>query len=168
MVTILLEQIIEILKGWLSSFTSWAEEVAEKLGLIEEATEYIDDIYDETTQIQSNTSSIATSNNMIQGYSFNISNKTNNIDSNVTAIKNNVGSIATSAGTAAAFAEDIASNTLSTLNKITTIASDTTQIRANGNTANEILSDIYDLLNGQIDYGGINFNILTIDSNTYT
>ena len=139
MVTILLEQIIEILKGWLSSFTSWAEDTAEKLGLIEEATEYIDDIYDETTQIQTNTSSIVTSNNMIQSYSLNISNKTNNIDSNVTAIKNNVGSIATSAGTAAAFSEDIATNTLNTLDKVTTIASDTTQMRAN---TNNIYSDV--------------------------
>lgn len=146
MVTILLEKIIEILTGWLSSFTSWAEGVAEKLGLIEEATEYIDDIYDETTQIQANTSNIVTSNNMIQGYSLNISNKTNNIDTNVTAIKNNVGSIATSSGIAAAFSEDIATNTLNTLDKVTTIASDTTQLRADNAVVKSDLNKIYDAL----------------------
>lgn len=146
MVTILLEQIIEILKGWLSSFTSWAEDTAEKLGLIEEATEYIDDIYDETTQIQANTSNIATSNTMIQGYSLNISNKTNNIDTNVTAIKNNVGSIATSSGAAAAFAEDCATNGLNILDKVTTIASDTTQLRADNTVVKSDLDKIYDAL----------------------
>ena len=146
MVTILLEQIIEILKGWLSSFTSWAEDTAEKLGLIEEATEYIDDIYDETTQIQSAASSIAVSNAMIQGYSLIISNKASNIDSNVTAIKNNVGSIATSAGTAAAFAEDCATNGLNILDKVTTMASDTTQMRADNVVVKSDLDKIYDAI----------------------
>lgn len=146
MVTILLEQIIEILKGWLSSFTSWAEDTAEKLGLIEEATEYIDDIYDETTQIQSAASSIAVSNSMIQGYSLIISNKASNIDSNVTAIKNNVGSIATSAGTAAAFAEDCATNTLNMDNRLVTIGSDTTQIRADSTSLAADVAEIKDTL----------------------
>lgn len=154
MVTILLEQIIEILKGWLSSFTSWAEDVAEKLGLIEEATEYIDDIYDDTTAIKDNTSSIVDSNTLIQGYSLNISNKTNNIDSNVTAIKNNVGSIATSSGAAAAFTEDIATNTLNIDNRLVTIGSDTTQIRSNSNTITADVSDIKSMLN-YFSYGFI-------------
>lgn len=146
MVTILLEQIIEILKGWLSSFTSWAEGVAEKLGLIEEATEYIDDIYDDTTAIKDNTTSIADSNTRIQGYSLIISNKTSNIDSNVTAIKNNVGSIATSSGVTAAFAEDCATNGLNILDKVTTIASDTTQLRADNVVVKADLDKIYDAL----------------------
>lgn len=146
MVTILLEQIIEILKGWLSSFTSWAEDVAEKLGLIEEATEYIDDIYDDTTAIKDNTTSIADSNTRIQGYSLIISNKTSNIDSNVTAIKNNVGSIAASSGAAAAFAEDCATNGLNILDKVTTIASDTTQLRADNTVVKSDLDKIYDAL----------------------
>lgn len=146
MVTILLEQIIEILKGWLSSFTSWAEDTAEKLGLIEEATEYIDDIYDDTTAIKDNTTSIADSNTMIQGYSLIISNKATTIDSNVTAIKNNVGSIATSSGVAAAFAEDCATNGLNILDKVTTIASDTTQLRADNTVVKSDLDKIYDAL----------------------
>ena len=146
MVTILLEQIIEILKGWLSSFTSWAEDTAEKLGLIEEATEYIDDIYDDTTAIKDNTTSIADSNTRIQGYSLIISNKTSNIDNNVTAIKNNVGSIATSSGVTAAFAEDCATNGLNILDKVTTIASDTTQMRADNVVVKSDLDKIYDAI----------------------
>ena len=146
MVTILLEQIIEILKGWLSSFTSWAEGVATTLGLIEEQTEYIDDIYDDTEAIKDNTTSIADSNTMIQGYSLIISNKATTIDSNVTAIKNNVGSIATSSGVAAAFAEDCATNGLNILDKVTTIASDTTQLRADNTVVKSDLNKIYDAL----------------------
>lgn len=168
MVTILLEQIIEILKGWLSSFTSWSTGVLTDLDLIEEQTEYIDDIADVTSDIKYNIDNLVTSNQIIVSNTQGINNRLMSIDPNVTAIKNNVGTISANAGITAAFAEDIATNTMNTLDKVTTIASDTTQIRANGNTANEILSDIYDLLNGQIDYGGIDFNILSIDSNTYT
>ena len=139
MVTILLEQIIEILKGWLSSFTSWAEGVATNLGFIEEATEYIDDIYDDTTAIRTDTGNIATSNQIIVSNTQGINNRLQSIDPNVTAIKNNVGTISTNTGIAAAFSEDIATNTMNTLDKVTTIASDTTQMRAN---TNNIYSDV--------------------------
>ena len=146
MVTILLEQILELLKGWLSSFTTWAEGVATNLGLIEEATEYIDDIYDDTTAIRTDTGNIATSNQIIVSNTQGINNRLQSIDPNVTAIKNNVGTISTNTGIAAAFSEDIATNTMNTLDKVTTIASDTTQLRADNAVVKSDLDKIYDAL----------------------
>lgn len=146
MVTILLEQILELLKGWLSSFTTWAEGVATTLGLIEEQTEYIDDIYDDTEAIKTDTGNIATSNQLIVSNTQGINNRLRSIDPNVTAIKNNVGTISTNTGIAAAFSEDIATNTLNTLDKVTTIASDTTQIRADNVVVKADLDKIYDAL----------------------
>lgn len=146
MVTILLEQILELLKGWLSSFTSWAEGVATNLGLIEEAAEYIDDIYDDTTAIRTDTGNIATSNQIIVSNTQGINNRLQSIDPNVIAIKNNVGTISTNTGIAAAFSEDIATNTMNTLDKVTTIASDTTQLRADNAVVKSDLDKIYDAL----------------------
>lgn len=146
MVTILLEQILELLKGWLSSFTTWAEGVAEKLGLIEEQTEYIDDIYDDTEAIKTDTGNIATSNQLIVSNTQGINNRLQSIDPNVTAIKNNVGTISTNTGIAAAFSEDIATNTMNTLDKVTTIASDTTQLRADNAVVKSDLDKIYDAI----------------------
>ena len=146
MVTILLEQILELLKGWLSSFTTWAEGVATTLGLIEEQTEYIDDIYDDTEAIKTDTGNIATSNQLIVSNTQGINNRLQSIDPNVTAIKNNVGTISTNTGIAAAFSEDIATNTMNTLDKVTTIASDTTQIRADNVVVKADLDKIYDAL----------------------
>ena len=146
MVTILLEQILELLKGWLSSFTTWAENVATTLGLIEEQTEYIDDIYDDTEAIKTDTGNIATSNQLIVSNTQGINNRLQSIDPNVTAIKNNVGTISTNTGIAAAFSEDIATNTMNTLDKITTIASDTTQLRADNAVVKSDLDKIYDAL----------------------
>ena len=146
MVTILLEQILELLKGWLSSFTTWAEGVATTLGLIEEQTEYIDDIYDDTEAIKTDTGNIATSNQIIVSNTQGINNRLQSIDPNVTAIKNNVGTISTNTGIAAAFSEDIATNTMNTLDKVTTIASDTTQLRADNAVVKSDLDKIYDAL----------------------
>lgn len=146
MVTILLEKIISILTGWLSSFTSWAEGVATTLGLIEEQTEYIDDIYDDTEAIKTDTGNIATSNQIIVSNTQGINNRLQSIDPNVTAIKNNVGTISTNTGIAAAFSEDIATNTMNTLDKVTTIASDTTQLRADNAVVKSDLDKIYDAL----------------------
>lgn len=146
MVTILLEQIIEILKNWLSSFTSWATGVLNNLNLIEEQTEYIDDIYTELEDIKSDTDNIAASNQVIVGQTQAINNKTTTINNNVTAISNNVGTISTNVGITAAFSEDIATNTMNTLDKVTTIASDTTQMRANTNNIYTDVDEIKTLL----------------------
>ena len=146
MVTILLQKIIELLTGFFGDFIEWANTVGDKIASIKDNTDSLLDIKDNTDSIKNNTSSIAASNSLIQGYSLLISNRATNIDNNVTAIKNNVGSIATSSGTTAAFAEDIANNTLDMDNRLVTIGSDTTQIRADsGNLAADV-AEIKDTL----------------------
>lgn len=144
MVTILLEQIISLLKGFFGDFTSWAADVFEKLGFIQEQTENLDDILVDTTNISNNSNSIAASNEYIKSNAIQINNKLTTIQTNSTTIANNSGSIATSAGTAAAFAEDCAINGLNILNKVTTIASDTTQMRADNVVVKSDLDKIYE------------------------
>lgn len=193
MVTVLLEQIIKILSGWVDSFTTWAENMFSKLGLIEED---LNDIYNDVGNISQDTSIINSNTTLTTGYVNNIKTDTNlilgniqttkndvhdiknsahNIDQNTGMIKlvingfdNKLTTINTNSGVTAAYIQEVATNTLNSYNRLVTMSSDTTQIRANGITTNQILTDIYDLLNGQIDYGGINFNLLSIDSNTYT
>ena len=130
MPTILLEEIIAILKGWISDFTNYAAGVMEKLGLIEEDTSYIPDIKSNTDDIKDNTAEIITPISVIQGNTTTISTDVASIKTDTGIIKNNASSIATSAGSAAAFAEDCANNTLDISNKVVTIASDTTQLRS--------------------------------------
>lgn len=146
MVTILLQKILDLLKGWLLSFTSWAEDVASKLGLIEEQTEYIDDISENTDSIAENTLGIKTDTGVMKITLNNANARLTQIYSDTSTIKNNSGSIATSAGTAAAFAEDCATNGLNILDKVTTIASDTTQMRADNAVVKSDLDKIYDAI----------------------
>lgn len=193
MVTVLLEQIIKILSGWVDSFTTWAENMLGKLGLVDE---YLEDIYQDVDNIAQDSSIINSNTTLITGCVNNIEtdtglilgeirttkndvhdikNSAHNIDQNTGVIKlvingfdNKLTTINTNSGVTAAYIQEVATNTLNSYNRLVTMSSDTTQIRANGITTNQILTDIYDLLNGQIDYGGINFNLLSIDSNTYT
>lgn len=144
MVTILLQQILDLLKGFFGDFTAWAADVFEKLGLIQEQTENLDDILADTNNISANTNSIASSNEHIKSNAIQINNKLTTIQTNSTTIANNSGSIATSAGTAAAFAEDCATNGLNILDKVTTIASDTTQMRADNVVVKSDLDKIYE------------------------
>lgn len=130
MPTILLEEIIAILKGWISDFTNYAAGVMEKLGLIEDDTSYLPDIKSNTDNINDNTAAIITPISVIQGNTTTISTDVASIKTDTGIIKNNASSIATSAGSAAAFAEDCANNTLDISNKVVTIASDTTQLRS--------------------------------------
>lgn len=130
MPTILLEEIIAILKGWISDFTNYAAGVMEKLGLIEEDTSNLPDIKSNTDNIKDNTAAIITPISVIQGNTTTISTDVASIKTDTGIIKNNASSIATSAGSAAAFAEDCANNTLDISNKVVTIASDTTQLRS--------------------------------------
>ena len=146
MVTILLEQIISLLKGFFGDFTSWAADVFEKLGFIQEQTENLDDILVDTTNISNNSNSIAASNEYIKSNAIQINNKLTTIQTNSTTIANNSGSIATSAGTAAAFAEDCATNTLNINNRLVTIGSDTTQIRADTTSLAADVAEIKDTL----------------------
>lgn len=133
MVTILLEQIIELLKGFIDSFKDHAAEVAEKLGLISEDTSDINDNTDTIVSLDSdikdNTDILVANTGAIKNSSQATSTNTAAIASDTTVIRNNINTISVNSGKTAAFTEDTASNTLNTLNKVTTIASDTTQIR---------------------------------------
>lgn len=146
MVTILLEKIISILTGWFSAFTTWAENVAEKLGLIEEQAEYIDDIYENVDSISADTSGIKTDTGLIRLTLNNANARLTQIYSDTSTIKNNVGTISTNIGIAAAFSEDIATNTLNINNRLVTIGSDTTQIRADSTSLAADVAEIKDTL----------------------
>ena len=142
MPTILLEEIIAILKGWISDFTTYAAGVLDKLGIIKTNTDKLPDIKDNTDDIKSNTAAIITPITTIEGNVTSIKNNTDSIKTDATIIKNNAQSISTSAGAAAAFSEDIANNTLDIDNRVVTIGSDTTQLRTNSNA---MASDLHDI-----------------------
>lgn len=134
MVTILLEQIIELLKGFIDSFKDHAAEVAEKLGLISEDTSDINDttevIASLDSAIKDNTDILVANTGAIKNSSQATSTNTAAIASDTTVIRNNINTISVNSGKTAAFTEDVATNTLNILDKITTIASDTTQMRS--------------------------------------
>ena len=134
MVTILLEQIIELLKGFIESFKDHAAEVAEKLGLISEDTSDINDntdiIVSLDSAIKDNTDILVANTGAIKNSSQATSTNTAAIASDTTVIRNNINTISVNSGKTAAFSEDTATNTLNILDKVTTIASDTTQIRS--------------------------------------
>lgn len=134
MVTILLEQIIELLKGFIDSFKDHAAEVAEKLGIISEDTSDINDNTDTIVSLDSsikdNTDILVANTGAIKNSSQATSVNTAAIASDTTVIRNNINTISTNSGRTAAFTEDTATNTLNILDKVTTIASDTTQMRS--------------------------------------
>ena len=146
MITILLKQIIDLLTGWISSFTQYASDVLEKLGLIEEDTSYLPDIKSDCDDIKDNTAAVITPINNIKSNTDAINTSSATTASNTTAIMNQAVTIGTNSGRAAAFAEDCANNTLDIKDKVVTIASDTTQIRANGNTLVTDIAEIKDLM----------------------
>lgn len=147
----LLQMIYDLLSGWLSSFTSFATDVMEKLNLIEDDTDSIvsntSDIADDTNDIKDNTGAIITPVQSIKTNTDSIKNDTTNIKNNVSTMTNQLGTISTNVGTASAFAEDVANNTLDIKDRIVTIGSDTTQLRSNSNTITSDVSDIKTALN---------------------
>ena len=146
MITILLKQIIDLLTGWISSFTQYASDVLEKLGLIEEDTSYLPDIKSNTDDIKDNTAAVITPINNIKSNTDAINTSSATTASNTTAIMNQAVTIGTNSGRAAAFAEDCANNTLDIKDKVVTIASDTTQIRADHVTLQSDLDKIYNAI----------------------
>ena len=146
MITILLKQIIDLLTGWISSFTQYASDVLEKLDLIEEDTSYLPDIKSDCDDIKDNTAAVITPINNIKSNTDAINTSAATTASNTTAIMNQAVTIGTNSGRAAAFAEDCANNTLDIKDKVVTIASDTTQIRSNGNTLVTDIAEIKDLM----------------------
>lgn len=141
MITVLLEQIIQLLKGWIDKFNDHAEAVEDSLTDLNNTASDIELNTDPIPDIRDNTGAIITPITQIKTNTDSIKTDVTQIKTDTGIIKNNANSIATSAGSAAAFAEDCATNTLDIKDKITTIASDTTQIRADsGNIAADVSS----------------------------
>ena len=129
MITVLLEQIIQLLKGWIESFNNHAEAVEDSLTDLNNTASDIELNTDPIPDIRDNTGAIITPITQIKTNTDSIKTDVTQIKTDTGIIKNNANSIATSTGSAAAFAEDCATNTLDIKDKITTIASDTTQLR---------------------------------------
>ena len=130
MITVLLEQIIQLLKGWIESFNNHAEAVEESLTDLNNTASDIELNTDPIPEIRDNTGAIITPITQIKTNTDSIKTDLTQIKTDTGIIKNNANSISTSSGAAAAFAEDCATNTLDIVDKVTTIASDTTQLRA--------------------------------------
>ena len=144
MITILLEQIIELIKGWISAFTDHAQHVEDKLDSIDSTASDIKDNTDSLPDIEDNTAAVITPINNIKTNTDSIASSNTTIANNTTAISNQVSAMSTNVGRAAAFAEDCANNSLNILDKVTTIASDTTQIRTDTGNMSLEQSKIYD------------------------
>jgi hypothetical protein len=144
MITILLEQIIELIKGWISAFTGHAQHVEDKLDSIDSTASDIKDNTDSLPDIEDNTAAVITPISNIKSNTDSIASSNTTIANNTTAISNQVSAMSTNVGRAAAFAEDCANNSLNILDKVTTIASDTTQIRTDTGNMSLEQSKIYD------------------------
>lgn len=163
MPTVLLQQIIDLLTGFIEGFVNWANgigdaiaDIAVKVGFLEPIADDVDDIKDDVSAIKtnttnantylasinSNTGSVVTPVTQIKSNTDTIATNTTSIAATNTTIANNMAGIAASASAAAAFDEDIANNTLNTYNKVVTIASDTTQMRADNQVIIQLLQDI--------------------------
>lgn len=146
MITVLLEQIIQLLTGWIEKFNDHAEAVEDSLTALNNTASDIELNTDPIPDIRDNTGAIITPITQIKTNTDSIKNDVTQIKTDTGIIKNNANSIATSAGVAAAFAEDCATNTLDIVDKVTTIASDTTQIRADQVTLDNDLDKIYEAI----------------------
>ena len=146
MITILLEQIIQLLTGWIEKFNNHAEAVENSLDTLNATAADIETNTDPIPEIRDNTGAVITPINNIKTNTDTIATNTTTTASNTTVIKNNINTIATNTGSAAAFAEDCANNTLDIKDKVTTIASDTTQIRATDSNIYGAVNDIKDLM----------------------
>lgn len=144
MITILLEQIIELIKGWISAFSDHAQHVEDKLDSIDSTASDIKDNTDSLPDIEDNTAAVITPINNIKTNTGSIASSNTAIANNTTAISNQVSAMSTNVGRAAAYAEDCANNSLNILDKVTTIASDTTQIRTDTGNMSLEQSKIYD------------------------
>ena len=146
MITILLEQIIQLLTGWIEKFNNHAEAVENSLDTLNATAADIETNTDPIPEIRDNTGAVITPINNIKSNTDSIVTSSSTTASNTTIIKNNIGTIATNTGSAAAFAEDCANNTLDIKDKVTTIASDTTQIRADHVELENDLDKIYNAI----------------------
>ena len=142
MITVLLQQILDLLSAHFPGVIT----LLEKLNLIEpdveEIREDVDVIRNTTNMVNSNIQLVYIQSKYIKDNTDLIKTDTANISSKTDLISNNIGTISTNTGRAASFAEDCANNTLDIDQKITTIASDTTQIRSDNQTLISNTNDI--------------------------
>lgn len=142
MITVLLEKIIQILEGWIQSFTSHAQHVEDKLDSIDSTASDIETNTAPIYDISDNTAAVITPIQNIKSNTDSIATSSQTSANNTTAILNNISTLSTNTGRAAAFAEDCATNTLDIKDKTVTIASDTTQIRADSGNIRADVSEI--------------------------
>lgn len=170
MVTILLQQIIDILKEFFGDFIEWANTIGDKIAGIKDDTEDIatsnNAIKSNSDDIKDNTAAVITPINSIKTNSDSIKTDTTTIKNTVGTMSNQLTTISTNVGTTAAFTEDTATNTLNILDKVTTIASDTTQIRSVDNNIYSRLNNMEDLLNWSLY--GIDYYMNTVWDNYVT
>ena len=146
MITVLLEKIIQILEGWIQSFTSHAQHVEDKLDSLDQTASDIETNTDPIPDIRDNTAAVITPIQNIKSNTDSIKTSSQTSANNTTAILNNISTLSTNTGRAAAFAEDCANNTLEIKDKVTTIASDTTQLRADTSELNTMSDKIYEAI----------------------
>ena len=146
MITVLLQQILDLLTAHFPGVIS----LLEKLNLIEPDVEEIRQDVDairNTTSVMSGT--LASTNNLVGSIRTNTDGIASNviaIRNNTNTISNNISTISTNTGRAASFAEDCANNTLDIDQKITSIASDTTQMRSDNQVLISNTNDIETLI----------------------
>lgn len=163
MVTILLQQIIDILKEFFEGFVEWANTIGDKIAGIKDDTEDIatsnNAIKANSDDIKDNTAAVITPVNSIKTNSDSIKTDTTTIKNTVGTMSNQLTTISTNVGTTAAYTEDTATNTLNILDKVTTIASDTTQIRSDNqvliSNTNDLETYLYYMAKGikRVGYG---------------
>ena len=143
MITVLLQQILDLLTAHFPGVIS----LLEKLNLIEpdveEIRQDVDVIRTKTTDTNNVINTILNRFNTLDtNIQTSIKPNIQNISDKTDIISNNIGTISTNTGRAASFAEDVANNTLDIDQKITSIASDTTQMRADNQTLISNTNDI--------------------------
>lgn len=146
MITVLLQQIIDMLKDFFQRFIDWSNVIGDKIAGIKDDTADISDsnnaIKSNTEDIKDNTGAIITPVNSIKTNSDSIKTDTTTIKNTVGTMSNQLSTISTNVGATSAFSEDIATNTLNILDKVTTIASDTTQMRSDNQVIISNTNDI--------------------------
>lgn len=143
MITVLLQQILDLLTAHFPGVIS----LLEKLNLIEpdveEIRQDVDVIRTKTTDTNNVINAILNRFNTLNNNIDTVFKpKIQNISDKTDIISNTIGTISTNTGRAASFAEDVANNTLDIDQKITSIASDTTQMRSDNQTLISNTNDI--------------------------
>ena len=143
MITVLLQQILDLLSDHFPGIIA----LLEKLNLIEpdveEIRQDVDVIRTKTTDTNNVINSILNRFNTLDtNIQTSIKPNIQNISDKTDIIANTIGTISTNTGRAASFAEDVANNTLDIDQKITSIASDTTQMRSDNQTLISNTNDI--------------------------